>query len=128
MKSKFIVAVTCAAALSFAWGASPTANNASNPGPRLSTAAVTPVPTPTTGTPKDGDYPGKGVVTKINLQNQGSVELDHDEIKGVMAPMRMEFNVSDKKMLDGITIGEKVDCTLRYKDHNETIVNITKAK
>ena len=130
MKSKLIAFVTVAAALSIGCGSQPAANNTSvtGPSPSASTAAVSPTTAPTSSTPKNGDYPGKGVVTKINLQNEGSVEMDHEEIKGVMARMRMEFNVTDKKMLDGITIGDKVDFTLRYKDHTETIVDIKKAK
>ena len=130
MKSKLIALVALAVGLSAACGSQPAANNTSTPKPNVSpaTAAASPTPAPTSSTPKNGDYPGKGVVTKINLQNEGSVEIDHEEIKGVMPPMRMEFYVSDKKMLDGISIGDKVDFTLRYKDHTETIVDIKKAK
>jgi Cu(I)/Ag(I) efflux system periplasmic protein CusF len=117
MKSKLIAFLILVAALSIACGSQPASSNSSAR------------PTPTTGTSKNGDYPGKGVVTKINLQNDGSIEIDHEEIKNVMPPMRMEFNVADKKMLDGIAIGDKVDFTLRYKDHTETtIVDIKKAQ
>lgn len=130
MKSKLITSVTLGAVLSAACGSQPAANNVSTPrpSPSASAVAVSPTPAATSSTPKNGDYPGKGVVTKINLQNEGSVEIDHEEIKGVMPPMRMEFYVSDKKILDRISIGDKVDFTLRYKDHTETIVDIKKAK
>jgi Cu/Ag efflux protein CusF len=130
MKSKLIIFVTIAAALSAGCGSQPSPSNTPTPKPSLSPTpvAVSASPAPTSGTPKNGDYPGKGVVTKINLQNDGSVEIDHEEIKDVMPPMRMEFNVTDKKMLDGISIGDKVDFTLRYKDNTETIVDIEKAK
>jgi Cu/Ag efflux protein CusF len=92
-------------------------------------AAVSPSPAlePSPQFPKNGDYPGTGTVTKINLEI-GSVEMDHDEIKGVMPPMRMEFYVSDKKLLDGLALGDKVSFTLRYKDHTETIVDIKKTR
>lgn len=98
-----------------------------NPSPSRSVAAASPTPVPTSSTPKNGDYPGKGTVTKINLE-QGSVEMDHEEIVGVMPAMRMEFFVTDKKMLDGLKVGDKVDFVLRYKDHTETIVDIKKAQ
>ncbi len=104
------------------------ANNATTPKPSPSgsaSAAATPVPTPSI--PKNADYDAKGVVTKINLE-AGSVEMDHEEIKGLMPPMRMEFFVSDKKILDGIKVGDKIDFVLRYKDYTETVVAITKAK
>ena len=85
------------------------------------TQAATPV------IPKDGDYPAKGVVTKISLES-GSIELDHEDIPGVMPPMRMEFFVSEKKLLDGLKVGDKVDFVLRYKHPTETIIGITKTK
>lgn len=77
--------------------------------------------------PKDGDYPGKGKVTKINNE-LGSVELDHEEIAGVMPRMIMEFYVSDKAMLKGLSVGDQVDFMLRHKGSSETIVKISKAK
>ena len=123
MKIKLIVFITFMAAVSLACTA---ANNspASSPKPAAK-ASPSPTPVPTSTVPKNGDYDGKGVVTKINLE-MGSVEMDHEEIKGVMPPMRMEFFVSDKKMLDGLKIGDKVDFVLRYKDHTETVVQIKK--
>ena len=99
-------------------------NNRPAPKPAANSSAT---PVPTASVPKNGDYDGKGVVTKIDL-NIGSVEMDHEEIKDVMPPMRMEFYVSDKKMLDGIKVGDRVDFVLRYKDHTETVVNIRKAQ
>ncbi len=77
--------------------------------------------------PKDADYPGKGTVTKIDLQ-LGSVEMDHEEIPGLMPPMRMEFYVSDKKMLDGLKVGDRVDFAIRYKGGTETVVKLEKSK
>ncbi len=80
---------------------------------------------PTTTQPKDGNYPGRGVVTKINMQ-LGSIELKHEEIVGVMPAMIMEFFVKDKSLLNGIAVGDKVDFILEYKHPAETIVGITK--
>lgn len=71
-------------------------------------------------------FSGKGVVTKINLE-LGSVALDHEEIKGFMAAMEgMEFYVSDKKMLDNLKIGDRVDFVLEDNAGAERIVNIKK--
>ena len=109
---------------------SPSAVNNTVPKPGTAiTSSPSPSPTPVAepSTAKDGDYPGRGVVTEIDMQT-GSVELDHEDIKGVMPAMKMEFYVSDKKLLDGVKVGDRVDFTLRYKDHTETIVDIKKAK
>ena len=78
-------------------------------------------------TPKNGDYPGKGKITKINNE-LGSVEMDHEEIVGVMPPMLMEFFVTDKAILKGLAVGDKVEFTLKYEDGRETISKIAKVK
>ena len=96
-----------------------------SPSPLPSIAQWPASPTPVI--PKDGEYNGKGVITKLNVE-QASVEIDHEEIPDVMPPMRMEFFVSDKKMLDGLKEGDRVDFVLRYKHPTETIINITKIK
>ena len=77
--------------------------------------------------PKDGNYPGRGKVTKINM-DLGSVELDHEEIVGVMPPMIMEFYVKDKALLNGLTLSDKVEFVLEYKHPSETIIGIKKAQ
>lgn len=97
--------------------------------------AITSSPSPVTApsanstpfTPKDGDYQAAGVVTKLN-RDGGSIELNHEEIKDMMPAMQMEFFVSDKKMLDDLKVGDKVEFTLRYKNHTETIVGIKRAQ
>lgn len=97
---------------------------------------VSTVPSPsktaTTGptampTPKNGDYPGTGKVTKINHE-LGSVEVDHKEVVGLMPPMIMEFYVTDKAMLKRIAVGDEVAFVLIYKDGQETISKIEKVK
>ena len=74
---------------------------------------------------KDGDYPGKGKVTKLSTM---SVELDHEDIPGLMPAMKMEFYVSDKALLTGIAVGDKVAFTILYKGGTETITKIGKTK
>ncbi|MBK9215138.1 MAG: copper-binding protein [Chloracidobacterium sp.] len=90
-------------------------------------ASPMPPASPNAGIPKDGKYDAKGVVTKINLK-LGSIEIDHEDIPGMMPPMRMEFYVQDKRMLDGLAVGDKVDFVLEYKHPTETIATIKKAK
>ena len=101
----------------------PTSSNRSTPANRQ--ASSTPLKTPFV--PKNGDYPGKGKITKIN-NDLGSVELNHEEIKDVMPAMQMEFFVSDKALLKGLKVGDEVDFTLRYNKGQETIVAISKTK
>jgi len=88
---------------------------------------VSATPVPTSSIPKNGNYDGKGVVTKINLELV-SVELDHEEIKGLMPKMIMEFFVAKKSDLQALKVGDKVEFVLEYKDGAETITSIKKAK
>lgn len=122
MKIKLFALFAFAIATLSACGGKPTGNENAK-----SVSVTSPTPAPTVFTPKDGDYNAKGVVTKLNLE-QGSVELNHEEIKDMMPAMQMEFFVTDKKMLDGLKVGDKIDFVLRYKDHTETIVTIKKAQ
>ena len=101
--------------------------NGTNAKPTNKLAVTSPTPAATPFTPNDGDYNGKGVVTKLNPE-QGSIELNHEEIKDMMPAMQMEFFVSDKKILVGLKVGDKVEFVLRYKNPTETIVNIKKAQ
>lgn len=93
--------------------------------PAQTTAAVLPVPT--ASIPKDGNYEGKGTVTKINNE-LGSVEVNHEDIKDLMPAMQMEFYVKDKALLKGLAVGDKVDFTVEYKHPTEIISAIEKAK
>jgi Cu(I)/Ag(I) efflux system periplasmic protein CusF len=84
-----------------------------------------PTPVPTASVPKDGDYTGKGLVTKVD-EAAGTVEIDHEEIKDVMPPMKMIFNTKDKSILIGIKVGDRVEFVLEYKHPTEIIKSIKK--
>jgi Cu(I)/Ag(I) efflux system protein CusF len=72
-------------------------------------------------------FNGKGVVTKVNLELV-SVELDHEEIKGLMPKMTMEFYVREKSELEKLKIGDAVDFVLEDNAGTEQIISIKKAK
>ena len=56
-------------------------------------------------------YLGVGVVKSINPQRP-SIEIDHQDIKGLMPAMTMEFYVRDKSLLEGLKTGDQIDFTL----------------
>lgn len=70
-------------------------------------------------------FNGRGVVTKINLELV-SVELNHEEIKGLMPAMIMEFYAKEKSELEVLKVGDKVDFVLEDNAGQEKIVKITK--
>ncbi|NOT46469.1 MAG: copper-binding protein [Acidobacteria bacterium] len=94
---------------------------------KSSTANSASTPVPSASVIKNGDHPAKGTITKINTA-LGSVEMDHEEIAGIMPAMRMEFYVLDKGLLDRVSVGDRVDFTLRYKNGTETITAISRSK
>jgi Cu/Ag efflux protein CusF len=56
----------------------------------------------------DKPYPGRGVVTIINLK-EGWVEIKHEEIKDLMPAMTMEFWARNRSLLKRVRVGDKVD-------------------
>lgn len=87
-----------------------------------------PTPVPTASIPRDGDYPGKGVVTQVNI-DAGWVEIDHEPIEEVMPQkMKMMFNVKDKAILKDINAGDKVEFVLEYKHPKDTVKSIKKVQ
>lgn len=105
---------------------SETKNQNAKPSPTVSAAnsnSSFPVSTPDATKIKIAN--GKGVVTKINLE-QGSVEIDHEEIKDVMAAMKMEFFVKEKAELKVLKVGDKVDFVLEENFGQEKLISIKK--
>ncbi len=99
-------------------------------------ASVTPqaTPTPPGITDKPVSQPpstevkyvqSAGVVIAVNPAFP-SVELNHEEIKGIMPAMQMEFYVKDKAMLNGLKPGDKVSFTLEDKGGAELITELKK--
>lgn len=126
MKKIYFSLITVVLTCSFGCGGRTVPVNAVPP-PSASPTPTSASPVPTTATPKDGNYNGKGKVTKINIQI-GSVELDHEEITGLMPRMIMEFYVKDKALLNGLAVGDSVDFVIEYKHPGETITSIKKVK
>ena len=103
-------------------------SNSAAPGNTVfSNATPSAIPSNTFDKPKIKTANGTGIITKINLEI-GSVELDHEEIKGLMSKMIMEFYVSDVKMLEKLKVGDKVDFVLEDNAGVEQIINIKKSK
>ncbi len=102
--------------------------------PAANQAAATQTPQPVVVKPPSQEtkqYHGVGVVTKVVTENPydkslASVELNHEEIVGLMPPMTMEFYVKEKSLLKNIKVGDKVDFTIEEKGGTEIISQIKK--
>jgi Cu/Ag efflux protein CusF len=66
-------------------------------------------------------YDIRGTVVAVTLDS-GTVNLDHEEIPGLMAAMKMEYQVQDVRMLDGLKPGDRVAGRLQARDGGYVIV------
>ena len=80
------------------------------------------MPSPILGKP----YFGTGVITIINRQ-EGWVEIKHEEIKGLMPAMQMEFWVKDKSLFDNAKPGDRVDFTIVETEKGEYLTELKRA-
>src|SRR5437870_3614142 len=70
--------------------------------------------------PRDYDIKGKVVAVAAD---KSRVTLDHEDIPGYMSAMKMEFPVSNAKVLEGIAAGDLVRGRI---DNQMTITSMTK--
>lgn len=78
-------------------------------------------PTPGSSTQQSGPaaavqtktFVGVGFVTAVKPE-LSVVELNHDEIQGLMPAMQMEFHVKDKSLLTGLVPGDRIEFTVDY--------------
>jgi protein SCO1/2 len=68
-------------------------------------------------------FQGKGKVKAINLEKQ-KITLDHEEIKGYMEAMTMEFSVEPKDLLNNVKVGDKVSFTLKHEAGIDTVTQL----
>jgi Cu/Ag efflux protein CusF len=68
-------------------------------------------------------YNGVGIVKATDLKRP-SIEIDHQEIKGLMPAMTMEFYVTDKSLLQGIKRGDHIEFTIENGVGGEKITSV----
>jgi Cu/Ag efflux protein CusF len=67
----------------------------------------------------------RGTVVSV-APDSDTVNLDHEEIPGVMAAMKMAYQVQDVGMLDGLKPGDRVSGRLQVRDGEYLIVALEK--
>lgn len=53
-------------------------------------------------------YSGVGTVRSLDPKLP-AVEIEHEEIKGLMPAMQMDFHVQDKSLLEGLAVGDRIE-------------------
>ena len=86
---------------------------------------ATPAPSaPAAATPAN-TYQGVGIVKSINPKAP-AIEIDHEEIVGLMQGMQMEFPVTDSALLNGLAVNDRVDFTIDNGTGEMKIIAIKK--
>lgn len=68
-----------------------------------------------------------GEVTKLDVAG-GRVTLKHGEIKNLdMPPMTMVFRVADPKLLEGLSVGQRIGFTAERINGQYTVTSISRA-
>ncbi len=115
MAHKSRVSLICAALIIAAACNKPTANN----------ETASPKPTGPAAAVASNSYHGVGVVKAINLKNP-AIEIDHQDIDGLMPAMQMEFPVTDAKLLNGIAVNDQIDFTIEAAKGEMKVTDIKK--
>lgn len=77
------------------------------------------------GQERGESYAGRGSVVSID-QKRAKVTLNHEEIRGLMPPMTMEFPVQPAEMLKGFRVGNRVQFTLNLQGGDFIITRFEK--
>jgi len=71
-------------------------------------------------------YTSRGIVKSIDAKRP-SIEIDHEDIPGLMPAMTMEFYVRDATLLNGIKSGDGIDFTIENGVGGLIVTRISKA-
>jgi Cu/Ag efflux protein CusF len=80
-------------------------------GPADPTPASSPAASGPAAAVQTTSYQGVGIVRSLNLK-QPAIEIDHEDIVGLMPAMQMEFPVTDANLLNGIAVNDRIDFTI----------------
>lgn len=85
----------------------------------------TPAPSGSAAALQPNTYQGVGVVKGLNPKGP-AIEIDHEEIVGLMQAMQMEFPVTDVALLSGLAVNDRIDFTVVEKDGAMRVTDIKK--
>ena len=116
-----IIGLLCIFVAVISCGSKSPSQIAPQPSPTIPNLKPIAVPSPVIGKP----YPGIGVVQLIN-KKEGWIEIDHEEIVGLMPPMVMEWHVKDRALLNRVKVGDKVNFVVVETGSGEIITDLNK--
>ena len=108
------VIVVCVALVFGACSKQPTNKETPAPSPSGPAAAIQP-----------NTYQGVGVVKGLDPRAP-AIEIDHEEIVGLMPAMQMEFPVTDVALLSGLAVNDRIDFTVVERTGEMKVTDIKK--
>lgn len=73
---------------------------------------------------QSSSYRGVGVVKRLD-QKTPAIEIDHQDIEGLMPAMQMEFPVTDPNLLNGLAVNDEIEFTV---DNTAGIMRVTEIR
>lgn len=89
------------------------------------TPPPSPAPSGTAAAVQTNTYEGVGIVKSLNPKAP-AIEIDHEEIVGLMPGMQMEFPVTDGALLNGLAVNDRIDFTIQNGTGEMKIIAIKK--
>lgn len=75
--------------------------------------------------PTGREYPLTGAIVAIKA-DRTEITVNHDEVKGLMAPMTMPFAIKDPALVSGLQAGDRITATLVVTDDEYFLRAISK--
>ena len=94
-------------------------------GQQNSPSQSTPTPSGPAAAVQTNTYQGVGIVKSLNPKRPG-IEIDHEEIVGLMPAMQMEFPVQESALLNGVAVNDRVEFSIQNGTGEMTIIAIKK--
>lgn len=85
----------------------------------------TPTPSGPGAAVQSHSYKGVGVVKRLDPRLP-AIEIDHEDIEGLMPGMQMEFPVTDAALLSGLAVNDRIDFTLESNAGVMKVIDIKK--
>jgi Cu(I)/Ag(I) efflux system protein CusF len=73
---------------------------------------------------QSNSYQGVGVVKALDPKKP-AIEIDHQDIEGLMEGMQMEFPVTDARLLNGLAVNDRIEFTI---ENNAGVMRVTAIK
>jgi Cu/Ag efflux protein CusF len=70
-------------------------------------------------------YKAVGIIKKTDAETD-KITIDHEDIKGYMSAMEMDFSVNDKSLIQSSKIGDKVDFEIERTGEKLVITKLSK--